>query len=130
MLRNSKSTSEQESSEQELEWIRGRKPPLSENFLYAPFLQVKAKVSQVPPHTIFFIRRRTMEIVNEKDLKRFAVIDLFDIIFWDSDDVNECYDFYKTFGEENFKGIFDYKQNMYLDIVDIIDITGCQLHSE
>lgn len=71
-----------------------------------------------------------MEIVNEKDLKRFAVIDLFDIIFWDSDDVNECYDFYKTFGEENFKGIFDYKQNMYLDIVDIIDITGCQLHSE
>ena len=71
-----------------------------------------------------------MEIVNEKDLKRFAVIDLFDVIFWDSDDVSECYEIYDMFGKENFKGIYDYKQQMYLDEVDILDITGCQIHSE
>ena len=69
------------------------------------------------------------EIVNEKDLKRFAVIDLFDVIFWDSNDVSECYEIYDINGKENFKGIYDYKQQMYLDEVDILDITGCQIHS-
>ena len=122
--------SEPESSEQEHKWIRGAKAPSIRGFLQCPLLQVKAEVSPMPPHTKRFIRRRrTMEIVEEKDLKRFAVIDLFDVIFWDSDDVNECYDFYDTFGKENFKGIYDYKQQMYLDEVDILDITGCQIHS-
>lgn len=71
-----------------------------------------------------------MEFVEEKDLKRFALIDWFDIIFWDSNDVSECCEIMELFGKENFKGIYDFYQNMYLDIVDIIDITGCQLHSE
>ena len=71
-----------------------------------------------------------MEIVDEKDLKRFAVIDHFDIIIYDSDDVSECYDVYKTLGgEKYFRGIYDYQQEMYLDEADILDITGCQLHS-
>lgn len=71
-----------------------------------------------------------MEIINEKDLKRFAVITHLDLIFWDSDDVTECYDAFKSCGGEYcFKGVYDYKQCMYLDEVDILDITGCQIHS-
>ena len=35
-----------------------------------------------------------MEIINEEDLCRFAVIDMLDIILWDSDDVLDCYNFY------------------------------------
>ncbi len=69
-----------------------------------------------------------MEIVDEKDLKRFAIIDWMDTIFWDSNDVSECYDIYIMFGKD-FKGIYDYQQGMYLDEVDILDITGCQIHS-
>ena len=71
-----------------------------------------------------------MEIVDEKDLGRFAVIDMFDIILWDSNDVTECYNFYLNCGKEYSKGVYDYQQNKYLDEVDILDITGCQLHSE
>ena len=71
-----------------------------------------------------------MEIVDEKDLKRFALIDWLDIIFWDSNDVLECCEIRDLWGKENFKGIYDNEQNMYLDEVDILDITGCQLHSE
>ena len=71
-----------------------------------------------------------MEIVNEKDLKRFAIITYADTIFWDSDDVTECYEAFKSLGGEDvFKGVYDYKQYMYLDEVDILDITGCQIHS-
>lgn len=70
-----------------------------------------------------------MEIVNDEDLKRFAVIDIFDIILYDSDDVNECYEFY-SFMKDYCRGVYDYQQNKYLDLVDIIDITGVQIHSE
>ena len=35
------------------------------------------------------------EIVDEKDLKRFAVITFEDTIFWDSDDVLECQEIFK-----------------------------------
>ena len=71
-----------------------------------------------------------MEIVNEEDLCRFAVIDMFDIILWDSNDVLECYKIYLTWGKNFCRGIYDYQQNKYLDEADIIDLTGCQLHSE
>lgn len=70
-----------------------------------------------------------MEIVDEKELKRFAVIDMFDTILYDSDDVMECFDFDKMMGGYT-RGVYDYQQNKYLDEVDILDITGCQLHSE
>ncbi|MBP3402254.1 MAG: hypothetical protein J6K85_04245 [Clostridia bacterium] len=56
-----------------------------------------------------------MEIVNEEDLKRYAVIDFFDVIIYDSDDYDECLNFYKLFGEEEYlKGIYDYKENKYI----------------
>ena len=71
-----------------------------------------------------------MEIVNEEDLGRFAVIDMFDIILWDSNDVLECYNFYLNCGKEYCRGVYDYQQNKYLDEADIIDLTGCQIHSE
>ena len=69
------------------------------------------------------------EIVDEKNLKRFAVITFEDTIFWDSDDVLECQRIFKTW-EGEMKGIYDYERCMYLDEVDIIDLVGCQLHSE
>ena len=71
-----------------------------------------------------------MEIVNEEDLSRFAVIDMFDIILWDSNDVLECYNFYLNWGNKYCRGVYDYQQNKYLDETDIIDLTGCQIHSE
>lgn len=71
-----------------------------------------------------------MEIVNEEDLGRFAVIDMFDIILWDSNDVLECYNFYLNCGNEYCRGVYDYQKNKYLDEADIIDLTGCQIHSE
>ena len=71
-----------------------------------------------------------MEIVNEKDLCRFAVIDMLDLILWDSNDVLECYQIYLTWGKKYCRGIYDYQQSKYLDEADIIDLTGCQLHNE
>ena len=71
-----------------------------------------------------------MEFVDEKDLCRFAIIDHFDIIFYDSNDIRALYDMYIDFGKENFRGIYDYEQGFYLDPVDIIDLIGCQIHSE
>lgn len=71
-----------------------------------------------------------MEIVDEKDLKRFAIITWEDTIFWDSNDILECCEIMDVWGKEMFKGVYDYEQSMYLDEVDILDITGCQLHSE
>ena len=70
-----------------------------------------------------------MEIVDEKDLKRFAIITWEDTIFWESANVLECYEIMDVWGKEMFKGIYDYEQSMYLDEADILDITGCQLHS-
>ena len=69
------------------------------------------------------------EIVDEKDLKRFAVITFEDTIFWDSDDVLECRRIFKVW-EGQMKGIYDYERNMYLDEADIIDLIDCQIHSE
>ena len=75
--------------------------------------------------------KKMYEIVDEKDLKRFAVITLEDTIFWDSADVIEGLEIYKDFGAGcSFKGIYDYERGMYLDEVDIIDLVGCQIHSE
>ena len=72
-----------------------------------------------------------LEEVDEKDLKRFAVITYEDTIFWDSDDVLECQEIFKTWdGEKSFKGIYDYERCMYLDEADIIDLVGVQIHSE
>ena len=71
-----------------------------------------------------------MEIVKDEDLCRFAIIDHFDIIFYDSNNVKELYNMYHTFGKENFRGIYDYEQDRYLDETDIIDLIGCQIHSE
>ena len=72
-----------------------------------------------------------LEIVDEKDLKRFAIITYEDLIFWDSNDVLECQMIFKTWdGEKSFKGIYDYERCMYLDEADIIDLVGCQIHSE
>lgn len=72
-----------------------------------------------------------LEIVDEKEVKRFAVITYEDIIFWDSDDVLECQRIFKTWdGAKSFKGIYDYERCMYLDEADIIDLVGCQIHSE
>lgn len=69
-----------------------------------------------------------MEIVKEGDLKRFAVIDHFDIIAFDSNSVTEAYSFFCLFGKhDTFRGVYDYQQDMYLDEVDIIDITGVQI---
>ena len=71
------------------------------------------------------------EIVSDKDLKRFAVITHVDTIFWDSNDVLECQRIYKDLGGSySFKGIYDYERCMYLDESDIIDLVGCQTHSE
>ena len=72
-----------------------------------------------------------LETVDEKDLPRFAIITYEDLIFWDSDDIHECLDIFDTFeGKKSFKGIYDYERCMYLDEVDIIDLIGCQIHSE
>ena len=71
------------------------------------------------------------ETVNVKDLKRFAVITHEDTIFWDSNDVLECQTIYQDLGRGYaFKGIYDYERCMYLDEADIIDLVGCQIHSE
>lgn len=56
-----------------------------------------------------------MEIVNKEDLKRYAVIDLFDIIAYDSDDLEECKSFFELFGDfQIFRGIYDYKEEKYV----------------
>ena len=90
--------------------------------MYKEYLK-KAKVHRMTKE------KKMYEIVDEKDLKRFAVITFEDTIFWDSDDVLECQRIFKTW-EGEMKGIYDYERCMYLDEVDIIDLVGCQLHSE
>lgn len=61
-----------------------------------------------------------MEIINEKDLKRYAVISWEDIILFDSDDLLSCH-FVYMMNEGYTKGIYDYKINKYLDIDEVID---------
>lgn len=70
-----------------------------------------------------------MEIVNEKDLCRFAVITWEDTIFWDSNDVLECQRVFLSW-KEFMKGIYDYEKSRYLDEADIIDLTGVTLHCD
>ena len=60
---------------------------------------------------------------------RFAVIDWMDCIFFESDSAAECFDVLDTFGKDNFKGVFDYEKGYYMDLVDLIDLTGVQFHS-
>ena len=56
-----------------------------------------------------------MEIVDEKDLKRYAVIDTFDIIAYDSDDLEDCKNFFEFFSDfQTFLGIYDYKEEKYV----------------
>ena len=74
------------------------------------------------------MQKETLEISIE-DLKRFAVITFEDTIFCDSDDVLECQRIFKMW-EGKMKGIYDYERSMYLDEADIIDLVGCQIHSE
>ena len=62
---------------------------------------------------------------------RFAIIDDFDIIVFESDDLIELYEFYTLMGGKlAFRGIYDYAEFKYLDEVDIIDLIGVQIHSE
>lgn len=71
------------------------------------------------------------EIVDEKDLTRFAIITWEDLIFYDSNDVLDVQEFFRALGgHEVFKGIYDYEQCMYLDEADIVDIVGAQTHSQ
>lgn len=90
--------------------------------MYKEYLE-KAKAHRITKE------KKMYEVVDEKDLKRFAVITFEDTIFWDSDDVLECQKIFKTW-EGEMKGIYDYERNMYLDEADIIDLVGCQMHSE
>ena len=92
--------------------------------MYKEYLE-KAKVHKMTKE------KKMYEIVDEKNLKRFAVITHGDIIFWDSNDIKECLRIFDTWdGEKFFKGIYDYERGMYLDNADIIDLVGCQIHSE
>ena len=60
---------------------------------------------------------------------RFAVIDLMDCVFFDSNSAGDCFDVLDTFGKYNFRGVYDYEQGCYIDLVDLIDMTGVQIHS-
>ena len=56
-----------------------------------------------------------MEIVNDSELCRYAIIDFMDVIFYDSDDLNFITYMYDTLEHEKiFKGIYDYKENKYI----------------
>lgn len=57
-----------------------------------------------------------MEIVREEDLKRYAVIDLWDIIAYESDNVDECLSFFEDFGGHSvFHGVYDYQEYKYIN---------------
>lgn len=58
-----------------------------------------------------------MEIVNEKDLGRFRVIDLLDIIAYDSDNYDEVLSFFELCGDySTFRGIYDGKEQKYINL--------------
>ena len=59
---------------------------------------------------------------------RFAIIDWLDCIAYESDNVLDCTEVLALYDSDDFKGIYDYEQNMYLNEVDILDIVGCQIH--
>ncbi len=61
-----------------------------------------------------------MEIVNDNQLYRYAIIDFMDVIFYDSDDLKLITDMYDSLKYANiFKGIYDYKENRYIKESDI-----------
>ena len=61
-----------------------------------------------------------MEIVNDNELCRYAIIDFMDVIFYDSDDLQFITDIYDSLEYEKiFKGIYDYKENKYIKESDI-----------
>lgn len=58
-----------------------------------------------------------MEIVDEKDLGRFRVIDHFDIIAYDSDNYDEALSFFELCGDYSaFRGIYDGKEQKYINL--------------
>ncbi|MBE6645326.1 MAG: hypothetical protein E7612_08130 [Ruminococcaceae bacterium] len=58
-----------------------------------------------------------MEIVNEKDLGRFRVIDLLDIIAYDSDNYDEVLSFFELCGDYSaFRGIYDGREQKYINL--------------
>lgn len=57
-----------------------------------------------------------LETVTTAELKRYALITWSDVIMWDADDITECLDTALLFGGlKNFKGIYDYVENVYID---------------
>ena len=56
-----------------------------------------------------------MEIVREEDLKRFRVIDMLDIIAFDSDNYDEALSFFELCGDYSaFRGIYDGREHKYI----------------
>ena len=60
-----------------------------------------------------------MEIVDEKDLGRFRVIDHFDIITYDSNSFDEALSFFELCGDYSvFRGIYDGREQKYIILED------------
>ena len=58
-----------------------------------------------------------MEIVRDKDLGRFRVVDLLDIIAFDSNQFDECLSFFELCGDYScFRGIYDGKLEKYINL--------------
>ena len=61
-----------------------------------------------------------MEIVNDNELCRYAIINFMDVIFYDSDNLKLITDIYDSLEYAKiFKGIYDYKENRYIKESDI-----------
>ena len=57
------------------------------------------------------------EVVDEEELGRYVVIDDFDIIAWDSNDIQECISIYNNLGGKYvFRGIYDRIKKEYIEI--------------
>ena len=58
-----------------------------------------------------------MEIVQEEDLGRFRVIDMFDIIAYDTDVFDDALSFFEICGDySTFRGIYDGKEQKYINM--------------
>ena len=58
-----------------------------------------------------------MEIVREEDLGRFRVIDMLDIIAYDSNSLEECLSFFELCGDySTFRGVYDGKEHRYINL--------------
>ena len=58
---------------------------------------------------------------------RFAVIDLLDIIFFESNDPIECFEIYDLWGSSFMRGVYDYEQDCYLERADLVDLCGVSI---